>query len=246
MAQHVTALRRVETGVNAGGGQPVANLVIVGGHREDHAHVERLALGLLGGDDRLQRVGLDGVHGLAVFHGHMRLHLVPDAVGHGDGVAVQVHDEGGDDVGLGAKADGGAQGLTREHVRAIEFTRDDAIEQHLPVGLGFKGDVQAFVFEVAFFVGDGQRHHVGELDEAELEFLLLWLGRPGGHRHQLQQGRAADAGHQRFQQRTAGLAHDLSLNRETKKRRNGSTLCMSRASTVDAFVNSSRSPPLAT
>ncbi len=232
--------------MNAASGEPVAQLVIVGGDREHHAQVEGLAAGVELLDHRLQRVGLDRMLRFAVDHGHIGFHLLPDGVRHRDGIAIEVHGEGRNDVGLGAKADGGANRLAGEHVRAVQLTVDDTVQQHLPVGLGFERDIEAFIFEKALFVGNGQGRHVGELDEAKLQFFFLGFGSPSGHRYQLQQGRASEAGNQCFQQRTASLAHDSSLNRETKKRRNGRILCMSRASTVDAFVNSSRSPPLAT
>ncbi len=74
---------------------------------------------------------------------------------------------------LGAVADGGGERLAGEHVGAVEFTGDHPVEQHLPVGLRLEGDVEAFVFEEAFLVGDRERRHVGQLDEAELELILL-------------------------------------------------------------------------
>ena len=80
---------------------------------------------------------------------------------------------GGDDVGFGAEADGGAQRLAGEHVRAIELAVDHAVEQHLPVGLRFESDVEPFVLEEAFFVGHHQRRAIGQLDEAELQRFLL-------------------------------------------------------------------------
>ena len=45
---------RVVAGVDAAGGEPVAQLVVVRGDREHHAHVEGLALGLELRDYRLQ------------------------------------------------------------------------------------------------------------------------------------------------------------------------------------------------
>ena len=86
--------------------------------------------------------------------------------------------------GLGAEADRGGERLAGEHVGAVEFAGDDAVEQHLPVRLRFERDVEAFVLEVAELLGDGERRHVGELDEAELELVLLGhqrLGPSGGH-----------------------------------------------------------------
>ncbi len=74
---------------------------------------------------------------------------------------------------LGAEADGGAERLAGQHVGAVQLAVDDPVQQHLPVGLGLQGDVQAFVLEVAFLIGDGQRRHVGEFDEAELQLLFF-------------------------------------------------------------------------
>ena len=48
-----------------------------------------------------------------------------------------------------------------------------AVEQHLPVRLRLERDEQALVLEVAELVGDRERRHVGELDEAELQLVLL-------------------------------------------------------------------------
>ena len=94
-------------------------------------------------------------------------------------------------------ADGGGQRLAGQHVGAVELAGDDAVEQHLPVGLRLERDVEPFVLEEALLVGDGERRHVGELDEAELELVLLDVehagprrqrtgepaGKGGGHRH---------------------------------------------------------------
>ena len=157
-------------------GQPVAQLVIVRRHREDHAHLERFALALHLFDHRLQCARLDRMNGLAVGAGrNVLLHLGPDLVRHRDAVAVEIHREGRDDVGLGAEADGRGDRLAGQHVRAIELAGDDAVEQHFPVGLRLEGDEEAFVFEEALLLGDGDRHHVGELDEAELQLVLLGL-----------------------------------------------------------------------
>ena len=124
--------------------------------------------------------------------GEAALHELPDFVGNRDGVAVEVHAETGDDVGLRADAHRGAERLAREHVRAVELAGDHAIEDDLPVGLWLERDVQAFVFEEALFVRDGERRHVGELDEAELE--LFFFGPLAG-------GRGVHGERQRWRQR---------------------------------------------
>ncbi|MDZ7818709.1 MAG: hypothetical protein U5K55_08850 [Aliarcobacter sp.] len=71
------------------------------------------------------------------------------------------------------------QRLARQHVGAVELAVDHAVEQHLPVGLGFERDVEAFVFKVALFVGHHERRAVGQLDEAELQGFLFRAGRLG-------------------------------------------------------------------
>ena len=114
------------------------------------------------------------------------LHLLPDRVRDRDAVAVQIHAEGRDHVGLRADADGRADRLSREHVRAVELAADHAIEQDLPVRLGFEGHEESFVLEEPELLRDHERRAVGQLDEAELELVLLELegrGRSSGSRN---------------------------------------------------------------
>ena len=99
---------------------------------------------------------------------------------------------------LRAEADRRAERLARQHVRAVELARDHAVEQHLPVRLRLERDVQAFVLEVAELVRDRERRHVGELDEAELELVLLErerLGRALGEPRSMRALRNACAQH---------------------------------------------------
>ena len=56
---------------------------------------------------------------------------------------------------------------------AVKLAVDNPVEQHFPVGLGFQGDVQPLIFEKAFFIGNGKRRHVGQLDKAELKIFLF-------------------------------------------------------------------------
>src|SRR3546814_2903735 len=60
---------------------------------------------------------------------NMGLHHLPDFVGDGDAVAVQVHRERRDDMRLGAKADGGGKRLAGQHMGAVEFACNHAIKQ---------------------------------------------------------------------------------------------------------------------
>jgi hypothetical protein len=63
--------------------------------------------------------------------------------------------------------------MAGQHVGTVQLAGDGAIKQYLPVGLSFQSDVQAFVLEEAFFLGDGQRHHIRQLDKAELQLFLF-------------------------------------------------------------------------
>ena len=164
---------RVVAGVDAAGGKPVAQLVVVRGDREHHAHLETLTAIPVRLHHRFQGTGADRMHRLAVAVLDVFLHLLPYRIGDGDAVAVQVHAESGDDVRLGAEADGGGQRLTGQHVGAVELAVDHAVEQHLPVGLGLQRHIQPFVLEVTFLVGDRQRRHIGELDKAERQLRLF-------------------------------------------------------------------------
>ncbi len=96
------------------------------------------------------------------------------------------------------------QRLSGQHVRAIQLAGDDAIQNDLPVRLRLERYIQPFILEEAFLVSDGERRHVGELDEADLQLLLLQLElrgrdvsgaqRSGGHhagsKHRFQHGPA--------------------------------------------------------
>ena len=163
----------------AAGRQPVAQLVVVRAMTGNTIAILKALPSLRNcsttGFSASALIGCTGLPSAPL--GDVGQHLRPDRVRHGDRVAIQVHAEGGDHIGLGAEADGRAQRLTGQHVRAVEFAADHAVEEHLPVRLRFERDVQALVLEVAFLIGNGQRRHVGELDEAELDLLLLELQR---------------------------------------------------------------------
>ena len=55
---------------------------------------------------------------------------------------------------LGAVADGCGQGLARQHMCAVQFAIDNAVEQYFSIGLCFDSYVETFIFEVAIFIGD--------------------------------------------------------------------------------------------
>lgn len=91
--------------------------------REDHAHLELFAIIEHFLNDWFERVGLDRVRwGGGIKFGIIFLHLLPDVIGDGDSVSIEVHGVGSDDVGLGSETDGRSDGLTREHVGSVEFS----------------------------------------------------------------------------------------------------------------------------
>ena len=143
-------------------------------NRKDHAHLELAALVSVGFHNRLERIGLDRVGRLAVCaFGYVGLHLLPDLVGDRDAIAVEIHAAGGNNVGLGAETNGRANRLPGQHVRPVEFAVNDAIEQHLPIGLRLQGDEKPLVLKEELLLGNDQGRAVGQLDETELEFVFF-------------------------------------------------------------------------
>src|SRR5690606_3370302 len=104
--------------------------------------------------------------------------------------------------------------LAREHVRAVELAGDNAIEQHLPVGLRLERYEEPFVLEVTELVRNRERRHVRELDESELELVPLERRlrsvrrRACAHRHRR---------HERSSESHCCVPHRLSEKLETKK-----------------------------
>ena len=94
-------------------------------------------------------------------------------------------------MGFGAIANGGGQRLAGEHVGAIERAGDDAVEQHLPIGLRLERHIEPFILEIAKLIGNGERGHVGELDEAEFQLVLFDIehGSAAGRAGQQAQGK---------------------------------------------------------
>ena len=183
LARVVAELGCVEAGMQAARRQPVPQLVVVGGDGEHHPHVEGLAPLAV-----LRHHGLEGGGAHRWWHlschrlGQLGRHGRPDAVGHRDGVTVEIHGKRRHQLGLGADADVGGQGLARQHLGAVQLAVDHPIQQDLPVRLGLQGHVEPLVLEIAPLVGHRQRRHVGQLDEAESELLLLGGTHRGQHR----------------------------------------------------------------
>ena len=61
-------------------------------------------------------------------------------------------------------------------MRAVQLAVDNAIEQHLPVGLRFQADIQPFVLEITLLVGNRQGRHISEFDKAEFKVFFFKLG----------------------------------------------------------------------
>ena len=75
-------------------------------------------------------------------------------------------------MSLGAVADGGGERLAGEHMGAVEppeITRSSSTFQLAWA----REDVKPLLLEEALLIGDGERRHVGELDEAEVEIILF-------------------------------------------------------------------------
>ena len=146
----------------------------MGRDREHHAHVEGLALILVGVHHRGQCAGADRVLWAAILHfRNIRLHRFPDFIGNRDAIAVQIHGKGRDDMGFGAISDGRGKRLACQHMRPVQLPADHAIQQNLPVRLRFQGDEQAFVFKIPVLIGDSQRRHIRQFDKPELQLIFL-------------------------------------------------------------------------
>ena len=90
LAGHVFG--RVVARLDAAGGEPIAQFIVVGGDRENHAHVEGLALVDIAIDHRLQVIGLDRMFRPAIRHlGNIRFHHFPDFIRNSDAVSIQIH-----------------------------------------------------------------------------------------------------------------------------------------------------------
>ena len=87
-------------------------------------------------------------------------------------------------MGLGAKPDGCGKRLASQHMGTVELTGDHPVQQHFPVRLRLQADEQPFILEIALLVGDRERGHIRQFDEAELQLVFFnvehfSIGRPG-------------------------------------------------------------------
>ena len=119
----------------------------------------------------------------------MRLHLLPDFIADRDAIAIKVHRERRDDMGLGAEPDRRGKRLTGKHMRPVKLSVDHPIEQNLPVGLRFKSDEKPFILEIPFLIGHSERRHIGQLDKAEFQLVLLDIKHPRKSRLAQRRGR---------------------------------------------------------
>ena len=85
-------------------------------------------------------------------------------------------------MGFGAEADGRRKRLSRQHVGAVQLAGDHPVQQHLPVRLGLKGDEQAFILEIPLLIGNRERGHVRQFDEAELQLVFFHIEHFGAGR----------------------------------------------------------------
>ena len=145
----------------------------MGRNREYHTHFERLTRTGVAVYNRLQVIGFNWVNRLAILLRNVLFHFCPDIIRNSNTVTVQVHTECCDNVRLRTKTNCCTQWLTCQHVRAVQLTVDDTVEQHFPVRLRFQCYIQAFVFEIAFFISNSQRCHIGQFDKTEFQLFFF-------------------------------------------------------------------------
>ena len=100
-------------------------------------------------DDRRERDRRNGWGGWALSATDRLLHLFPDVFGDVMPLPFRSMLNARDEVCLRAEADGRGDRLARQHVRAVEFAADDAVEKDFPVRLRLERDEKTFVLEVA-------------------------------------------------------------------------------------------------
>jgi len=186
--------------VDAGGGHPVADFVVVGRDREHHGEGHwRAAIFFIGVDHLFQRARRERplLHGGRVGPEHARVQIVRDS----DAVAVQVHAERGDGGrGRRAEAEGGGDRHAGQHVRAVERAGREFVADVGPRGFFRYLAVETVFAEVAQLVRHHDRRAVGERNDAEGHVRLFrCFARAGvggalhARRHQVDDARGRDA-----------------------------------------------------
>ena len=157
----------VAFGVDAGGEQPVAEEQVVGRVVENDTEGQGLARG-------------------AVLHVGTERGGVPDAgvpqgAGEGEGVAVEVEDESGEDRGgRAAEAELGGPEHRGGRVGGVEFAVDNFFADGGPADFAAEFDAQAMAGEEVLLGGDGERSGVGESEKADAQRPRLGRGRDRG------------------------------------------------------------------
>jgi hypothetical protein len=164
-----TAARGV-AGVDAAGGEPVAQPHGVGAGREGHRESHRIAGCFRGVDQRLEglRVGRD---------------FAFERIGEADRLAVAVEDPGDDhrDFRRAAEAHGRGDGHAEEHVSRLDVAVGERVADGGPARAFGDGRGDAVFFEEPFFVGDDDGRAVGQGDDAEVDVRgFRGVGRVGG------------------------------------------------------------------
>ena len=147
---NVSATTGGVAGIDAAGGEPVADPHGVGAGREGHGEGHGRAGGLGGIDERLERFRIGG-------------DLALERVGEADGLAVAVEDPRGDHRLLrrAAEAHGGGDGHADEHVGGLDVAVGERVADGGPARALGDGGVDAVFFEEPLFVGDDDGRAVG-------------------------------------------------------------------------------------
>ena len=152
--------------IDATGGHPEPELIVVGGERKRHAEGERLGAGLATFSDHARQSERRGhrVEAAAFELGHDG---GVQGRGHRDRVAVHPESEGGHDRDLDmADAEAGGDCNRRQQMRRIEQADIQLVAHIRPRDLAHQRDVQTFRGGVALVDRDDERRGIDQRNEA--------------------------------------------------------------------------------
>ncbi len=166
-------------GIDATGGEPVAQPHGVGAGREGHGEGHRVASRLFGINEWFEGLGIGG---------HFALQIVRKA----DALSISIDNPRRNHRHLGSSAQthAGGDGHADEHVGGLNIAIGEGIADGRPAGTFGDGGIDAVFFEKSFFVSDYKRRAVGEGDDAEVD-IRRFRGIAGGLRADPARGQAA-------------------------------------------------------
>lgn len=157
----------VAFGIEPGGKQPIPEHQVMRGKMVDDTEGERLA------GSAILRKGAE--------RGGVACAGLPQCTGKGNGVAVEVENERGEDFGGGAtQAEVGGPKHRRGGMHGVEFAVDNFFANGGPANLASEFDAEAVSSEETEVCSDGERGGVGEGEEAEPKWARA--GSRGGRR----------------------------------------------------------------